>query len=74
MSRREGFHHILAYWETWLSSAWPLGIPEKEEKYEEYLKKRIMDCMYYDDVVKNKHGKMEPLHPFYNLDGYNVKL
>ncbi|MBO3754440.1 MAG: hypothetical protein FGF53_06160, partial [Candidatus Brockarchaeota archaeon] len=44
--------------------AWPLGIPEKEEKYEEYLKKRIMDCMYYDDVVKNKHGKMEPLYPF----------
>ncbi|MEM2598595.1 MAG: hypothetical protein QW482_02640 [Thermoproteota archaeon] len=54
--------------------AWPLGIPEKEEKYEEYLKKRIMSCMYYDDVVKNKQGKMEPLHPFYNLDGYSVKL
>ncbi|MEM3570134.1 MAG: hypothetical protein QXU11_10445 [Thermoproteota archaeon] len=47
--------------------AWPLGIPEKEEKYEEYLKKRIMGCMYYDDVMKNKHGKMESLHPFYNL-------
>ncbi len=54
--------------------AWPLGIPEKEKEYEEHLKDRIINSIYYEDVMEKKQGRIEPLYPFYNLDGYNVKL
>lgn len=57
--------------------AYPSEIPDKRKRDYEYMVRRKMKMEIEERLKKVKRrekAKLEPLHPFYNLEGYQLRL